>query len=95
MPEIVDNHDAHRFELVTDGQLSELTYRVDGDRLVLVHTGVPDELSGGGIGGLLVQAAVERARRDGLTIVPKCPYARHWIDEHPDEVHDVKVESVV
>lgn len=92
MPEIIDNERAHRFELSAEGQLSKLTYQQDGDRLKLTTTKVPEDLSGGGIAGLLVQAAVERARRDGLTIVPRCKYARHWLEEHRDEVEDVAIE---
>lgn len=34
---------------------------------------------------MLVKAAVDRAVRDGLTIVPRCPFARRWLERHPDE----------
>ncbi len=68
--EVTDNPDASRFELRTGGRLAELVYHVRGDRLVLVHTEVPVELEGHGIGGRLVTAAVDRAVREGLTLVP-------------------------
>jgi uncharacterized protein len=58
-----DNTGASRFELRADGWLAELVYRIRGDRLVLVHTEVPFELEGRGIGGRLVTAAVDRAAR--------------------------------
>ena len=90
--DVVDNPAANRFELVRDGHLAELVYRVRGQQLVLVHTGVPDELGGQGIGGLLVQAALERAEREGLTIVPQCPFARGWLERHPNETARVAVE---
>jgi predicted GNAT family acetyltransferase len=73
-----------RFELVEDGVLAELTFRRNGSRLVLVHTGVPDALEGRGIGGRLVRAAVDHAIAEGLTIVPRCPFARSWLERHPD-----------
>jgi predicted GNAT family acetyltransferase len=91
---IVDNSTQSRFvATVGAGQVEgELVYALDGDRLVLVHTGVPDELSGHGIGGRLVQTAVERAEREHLTVVPWCPYARHWLRHHDDWAARVKVD---
>lgn len=82
--EVIDNQDQSRFELRADGQLAELSYRSRGDRLVLVHTGVPSGLEGRGIGGKLVMAAIDRGARDGLTVVPMCPFARGWLERHPD-----------
>ncbi|MFZ0187725.1 MAG: GNAT family N-acetyltransferase [Streptosporangiaceae bacterium] len=82
--DIIDNTDASRFELHADGSLAELVYRIRGDRLVLIHTEVPVELEGRGIGGRLVTAAVDRAAREGLTLVPLCPFARDWLERHPE-----------
>jgi uncharacterized protein len=89
--EVVDRPDLDRFELVADGYLAELTYAVRGDSLVLIHTGVPDQLGGRGVGGRLVQAAIARAGRDGLDVVPLCPFAREWIDHHPEALGTVRV----
>ena len=82
--EVADNPDASRFELRADGWLAELIYRIRGDRLVLVHTEVPIEMEGHGVGGRLVTAAVDRAVREGLTLVPLCPFARGWLERHPE-----------
>jgi hypothetical protein len=81
---VTDNPGASRFELRADGRLAELIYRIRGDRLVLVHTEVPVELEGHGIGGRLVTAAAGRAAREGLTLVPLCPFARGWLERHPE-----------
>ena len=82
--EVVDNPDASRFEVRADGWLAELIYRRHGQRLVLVHTEVPPELEGRGIGAALVTAAIDVAVREGLTLVPLCPFARGWLERHPD-----------
>ncbi len=82
--DVIDNTDASRFELRADGWLAELVYRTCGDRLVLIHTEVPLELEGRGIGGRLVTAAVDRAVREGLVLVPLCPFARGWLERHPE-----------
>ena len=75
-PQVTDNQAESRFEVHDGGHRAELLYRRNGQRLVLVHTEVPQELEGHGIGGALVRAAVDRAARDGMTIkavVPVCP----------------------
>jgi len=89
---VVDVTGEGRFELRADGHTAELVYRVDGTYLVLVHTRVPGALEGRGVGGQLGQAAVDRAARDGLTIVPLCPFARGWLQRHPDEAARVPVD---
>jgi uncharacterized protein len=82
--EVTDNAAESRFELRADARLAELVYRLRGHRLVLIHTEVPAELEGLGIGGRLVTAAIDRAVREGLTLVPLCPFARGWLERHPD-----------
>jgi uncharacterized protein len=82
--EVTDNQAESRFEVRIGDRLAELEYRVNGNRFVLLHTEVPDELSGQGIGGYLVAAAIDRAARDELTIVPLCPFALGWLERHPD-----------
>jgi uncharacterized protein len=83
--QVTDNQAEARFELDTDGHVAVLMYRRNGKRLVLIHTDVPVELEGRGIGGRLIEAAIDRAARDGLTIVPLCPFARSWLERHADQ----------
>jgi predicted GNAT family acetyltransferase len=81
--QVTDNHAESRFEFLAGGHLAELRYRRYGKRLVLLHTEVPAELEGQGTGGRLVVAAIDRAAREGVTIVPLCPFARSWLERHP------------
>jgi uncharacterized protein len=89
---VTDNQDESRLEIHEDGELAELLYRTRASRLVLVHTEVPDALGGRGLGGQLVQAAIEKAARDGMTVVPLCPFARGWLERHPDEAAKVPID---
>lgn len=91
-PVVTDNAGASRFEATVDGQVAELVYRRRADRLVLVHTGVPEALGGHGLGGRLVQAAVERAAAEHLTVVPLCSFARSWLEHHPEEAARVTID---
>ncbi len=91
-PEIVDARGESRF-VYRDGHAeAELLYHVNGGRLVLVHTEVPDALAGRGLGGRLVTAALDRAEREGLTVVPWCPFARDWLQRHPDAASRVDID---
>jgi predicted GNAT family acetyltransferase len=90
--DITNNEGARRFETTIDGHLAELTYQRHGERLLLMHTEVPSELEGMGVGGALVSAAVELAAENGLTVVPRCPFARGWLERHPDVAKTVSIE---
>jgi predicted GNAT family acetyltransferase len=91
-PAVVDDREHERFVLEVDGDEAELRYRAHGDRLVLVHTEVPEAFEGRGFGGMLVRAAVDRATRDGLTVVPLCSYAHAWLRKHPDVAGTVAID---
>jgi predicted GNAT family acetyltransferase len=89
---VTDNQAESRFEIRSGGHLAELIYHRHGDRLALIHTEVPEELERKGIGGRLVTAAIDRAAREGLTIVPYCPFARGWLENHPDVAARVTID---
>jgi len=74
------------------GHLAELRYRRHGKRLVLLHTEVPAEFEGHGLGGRLVAAAIDRAAQEGVTIVPLCPFARSWLERHTDTASHVTID---
>jgi uncharacterized protein len=90
--QVVNNEAESRFELEVDGHLAELVYHRSGKRFVLVHTGVPDALEGHGIGGVLVTAAIDEAEKHGWTVVPLCPFARGWLERHPDVAKRVTID---
>jgi uncharacterized protein len=89
---VTDNRAESRFEVTVDGAVAELIYRRRANRLVLIHTEVPEKLEGHGLGGSLVKAAVDRAVGEGLTVVPLCPFARAWLERHPETAATVNVD---
>ena len=74
----------NRFEARTGGKTAFLAYRRMPGKLVLVHTDVPTEFAGRGIGSKLVRAGIEFAREQGLTVVPLCPFATDYIRRHQE-----------
>lgn len=91
-PLIVDNTAESRLEAKVGDEIAELVYRVVRGRLVIVHTGVPDELAGGGVGGKLVAAALNKAIDRGLTVVPECSFAAAWLGRHPEEAAKATID---
>lgn len=94
MPESgVTNHTAaSRFELSTDGKLSVLQYKLRPGRIVFLHTEVPKELGGHGIGGKLARAGLDFAQQQGLKVVPFCPFVAEYIWRHPEFAEMVPAE---
>jgi predicted GNAT family acetyltransferase len=91
-PEVTDNRELSRFEIRIGDAVALLAYRRRADRLVLVHTEVPEELGGRGLAGALTLAAIDRAAAEGLTVVPLCPFARSWLEHHPDATANVSID---
>ena len=74
-----------RYVVLLDGHEAEMTYSRAGAKLIIIdHTGVPDALTGRGVGAALVRRGVEDARAEGRKIVPLCPFAKAQIARHPE-----------
>jgi predicted GNAT family acetyltransferase len=73
-----------RFELHRDGHLAFLDYSLQNGVLNLLHTEVPPELRGGGVGSELVKSVLEWARGQQLKIQVLCPFVAAFLQRHPD-----------
>ncbi|MCF6101660.1 DUF5996 family protein [Mesorhizobium muleiense] len=72
-----------RYRMLVDGVEAEMTYSRAGEGLIIIdHTEVPAALRGRKVGERLVRQAVEDARREGVAIIPLCPFAKAQIDRH-------------
>jgi uncharacterized protein len=82
---VVDAPETRRYELRLDGRLIGLAaYRRRNGRIVFTHTEVVESLAGGGFGSRLAAGALDDARRQGLAVVPLCPFIAHYIEQHPE-----------
>jgi predicted GNAT family acetyltransferase len=63
MHDVVDNKTEHRFELSVEGHLAAAHYKRADGVITFVHTEVPAELGGKGVGSKLVKGARPGARR--------------------------------
>ena len=81
---VVKNDALRRFEIHLGDDLAFLRYAEEPGVIRLIHTEVPEQLSGRGIAGRLASFALDDARARGLRVVPSCPYVRAYIDRHPE-----------
>jgi predicted GNAT family acetyltransferase len=79
-----DNSNLHRFELDTDGHLAFSEYKRADGVLTILHTEVPKELDGRGMGSMLIRGVLDTARAEGLKVKPVCPFARSYVERHPE-----------
>ncbi|MEU6879047.1 GNAT family N-acetyltransferase [Streptomyces sp. NPDC046712] len=87
--EIRDDREKGRLEAFEDGTyVGVIVYfvlDVEPHALVAVHTVVEEGNEGKGIAGSLVREFYRTAAREGVPVVPLCPYAAKWAEKHPDE----------
>jgi hypothetical protein len=81
---VVDNPNLGRYELAVDGHAAAAYYEKSDGVITFVHTEVPPELGGKGIGSRLVKGALDQVRAEGLKVIVKCPFVKGWIEKHPE-----------
>jgi predicted GNAT family acetyltransferase len=84
MTEVTDNKAQHRFELAVDGYIARSEYSLKDGVIAFIHTEVPHELAGKGIGSKHITAALDQVRARGLKVIALCPFVRATIEKHPD-----------
>jgi predicted GNAT family acetyltransferase len=84
--QVTDRPDRSRFEAHVDGELAGFAAYVAADDLIMfTHTDVFDAFEGRGVGSALARGALDAVRADGTRkVLPRCPFIRGWIEEHPD-----------
>ena len=70
MTDVVNNVQKHRYELAVDGHLAAAYYTIADGVVTFVHTEVPAELGGKGVGSQLIKGALDQVRASGIFSVP-------------------------
>src|SRR6266568_2448680 len=79
-----DNEARNRFELDVDGTIAFVAYRKAPGTITLVHTEVPPELGGKGIGSKLARATLDAVRSQGRKLIVECDFIRSFMSKHPE-----------
>ena len=82
-PAVTLNEATHRFEMTVDGHTAYEVFERFPGGIAYLHTIVPKELGGRGIGGQLVKHILDYAAAQGLKVRPDCPFVKAYIDKHP------------
>lgn len=80
-----DNPERRRFEVRRGRRvLGWSSYEQTAHLIVFTRTEVHPRWEGQGIGSLLVRTTLDRARREGMQVLPLCTFVDGWIARHPD-----------
>ena len=82
--DIIDNGARNRYELSVDGVIAHVDYARKPGVITFIHTIVPEQLAGRGIGSRLAQYVLEDARRNGEKIIPQCPFIAAYLKRHKE-----------
>lgn len=83
--QVIDVPDRQRYEIVRDGTtLGFAAYQKAKQLIVFTHTEIDPSVEGQGIGGHLVQGALDDVREQGLPVLPICPFVHGWMVRHPE-----------
>ena len=83
-PTVHNNPARSRYELEVDGHLAVAVYTLTPGVITFVHTEVPKELGGRGVGTALARGALEDVRRQGLKVIASCPFITAFMAKHPE-----------
>ena len=89
---IFNNTERQQFQVSVENDLATLEYRLYDGKLVLMHTEVPEKLSGHGIGTALAEYAFQYARANQLPVKVDCPFVQAYLKRHP-EYNDLVVKA--
>ena len=81
--EVRNNEAMRRYELDVEGHVAFTEYKLGNGEVTFLHTEVPSELSGRGVGSALAAGALDAVRETGLKVVPRCEFIAHFIKRHP------------
>jgi predicted GNAT family acetyltransferase len=84
MSDIVNNKAHHRYELAVEGHIAATYYQIEGNVITFIHTEVPPELGGRGIGSQLIRDALDQVRADGLKVIAQCPFVKAFIEKNAE-----------
>ena len=82
---VTDNPARERYEIYEDGGLAGfMRYRRSGNMITFIHTHTDEKFRGRGVAARLVAASLDDARKQGLDVLPFCPFVRDWLADHPE-----------
>lgn len=93
--DVTDNPELSRYEVRVDGARAGFAqYRLEGERMTILHAEVDPAYGGRGIGSQLARDALTDVRERGLELIPRCPFIAGYVARHPDMYLDLVPEPL-
>jgi len=73
-----------RFELDLGDKAAYADYHLSGNTMTIFHVYTPPEYRGKGIAAIVTKYALDYVKEHNLKVIPQCPYARNYINKHPE-----------
>lgn len=81
---ISNNKDLLHFEAtMPDGEKAFIEYRWHKERLMLMHTVVPENMEGKGVASALAHYALEYAKTNSIQVTVYCIFVQQYLQHHP------------
>jgi len=84
--EVIHNQADQQFEIHVGSRVAALVYSRSGSTISYLHTEVPVEAEGLGIGSRLVRYAIDYARANHLEVIPRCSFVAAYLRSHPQDL---------
>jgi len=83
--ELINNTDENQYEFHVGKYIPKIEYiKTNNGEIYLTHTEVPIALEGQGIGSQLAEKVFTDIEKQGLRLVPLCPFIAGYIKKHQD-----------
>lgn len=81
---VIHDEKVNRFEVFESGQIGYIQYLIKDGVMDMIHTIVPRQLEGQGVGSALVKYALDFARDERLKVIPTCSFIQAYIERHKE-----------
>lgn len=83
--ELIDNADKKQYEFHVGDKIVKIEYiKSNSGEIYLTHTEVPVSLEGRGLGSQIISKVLPDIEKQGLRLVPLCPFVAGYIQKNPD-----------
>lgn len=81
---IINNEKLMHFEIHGDNEVAFLEYRFYHNKIVFMHTSVPETMEGKGVGSALAAKAFVYAKDNNMPVIVYCPFVLTYLKRHPE-----------
>jgi uncharacterized protein len=77
-----------------NGTVARMEISIDGDRLIVFHTEVSEELKGRNLGKKMLDHMAAYAREKNLKVIPLCPFVNAQFKRNEKKYEDIWLKDI-